>query len=220
MLVVGTAFMSPNKCLRLMKMSLPTDFAEWTICDPVAAKSGGKTSAVLGAKGEPICFTLPALRSPFDASAYNDETATRVNLSLELTSDNKDIVDWCSELDAEMMKTCRQNSRRIFGKDMYLESDLRSMYLSPLRVNEEYGTNLLKMRMNKGTGRHAVRIWNKGGLKRDPPESWAGLTVQCRVVLKSLWLQSRSFGLTFEVTDAMIIQEDVMVDCLFTVDSE
>ena len=72
--------------------------------------------------------------------------------------------------------------------------------------------------MNKGTGRHAVRIWNKGGLKREAPESWAGLTVQCRVVLKALWIQSRSFGLTFEISDAMITEEEAMVDCPFAVD--
>ena len=201
-------------------MNLPTNFEEWQICEPVASKSGGKTAAVLGKGGEPISLTLPPLWSPFDALGYNDPDALRVNLSLELTSDNKDVVDWCSEMDAEILKTCRQNSRRIFGKDMYLESDLRSMYYSPLKQNEKYGTSLFKTKLHKGSGRHAVRVWSKGGLKRDPPESWAGLTVQCRVVLKSLWIQSRSFGLTFEVSDAMITEEEANVDCPFTVESQ
>ena len=154
-------------------MSLPTNFAEWTICDPIAAKSGGKTSAELGAKGEPICFVLPPLKSPFDALGYNDPDATRVNLSLELGPENNDIVAWVAELDAEVVKICRQHSRRLFAKDVYLESDLRGMYYSPIKTNEKYGNSLLKFKMNKGTGRHAVRIWNRGGLKREPPESWA-----------------------------------------------
>ena len=196
-------------------MSLPTNFAEWTICDPIAAKSGGKAAAVLGAKGEPICFVLPPLKSPFDALGYNDPDATRVNLSFELGSENKEIVDWCAELDAEVVKLCKQHSRRLFAKDVYLESDLRGMYYSPIKTSEKYGNSLLKCKMNKGTGRHAVRVWNRGGLKRETPESWAGLTVQCRVVLKSLWLQSRSFGLTFEVTDAMITEEESLADCPF-----
>ena len=200
-------------------MNLPINFAEWTICEPQASKSGGRAAAVLSKAGEPISFTLPPLRSPFDALGYNDPEASRVNLTLELDAESKEIIEWCSEMDSELLKICRQHSRRLFGKDMYLESDLRGMYYSPLKANEKYGTSLFKLKMNKGSGKHAVRIWNKGGLKREPPESWTGLTVQCRVVIKSLWLQSRSFGLTFEVSDAMVIQEDAVVDCPFVIDS-
>ncbi len=202
-------------------MSLPIDFANIQICEPVASKSGGKTAAVLGAKGEPISFTLPVLRSPFDASAYNDEAATRVNLSLEVDSENQNIVDWCEALDTWMLQYCSKNCRRLFGKDYLSTSELRPLYYSSLKANEKYGTHLFKMKMNKGTGRHAVRIWNKGGLKREPPPDWAGLHVQARVVLKSMWLQgSRSFGLTFEITDAMITGEEQTADCPFAVDSD
>ena len=203
-------------------MSLPVNFAEWQICgEPVASKSGGKTAAILGAKGEPICFTLPALHSPFDASAYNDESATRVNLSLDIDSENQYIVDWCATLDTWLLQYCSKNCRRLFGKDYLSMSELRPLYYSPLKANEKYGTHLFKMKLNKGTGRHAVRIWNKGGLKRDPPESWAGLTVQARVVLKCMWLQgSRSFGLTFECADAMITGEGTTEECPFAVDSD
>ena len=202
-------------------MSLPTNFAEWTICEPVTNKSGGKSAAVLGAKGEPICFTLPALRSPFDATAYNDETAMRANLSLEIGPDQQDIVDWCASLDAWMLQYCSKNCRRILGKEYVMESELRPLYYSPLKANEKYGTHLFKVKMNKGTGRHAVRVWNKGGLKREPPPDWAGLQVQPRIVLKSMWLQgSRSFGLTFECTDAMITGEEAPSACPFAADSD
>ncbi len=176
---------------------------------------------MLGAKGEPICITLPILRSPFDASAYNDEAATRVNLSLEVDSENKDIVDWCEALDTWVLQYCSKNSRRLFCKDYLSTSELRPLYYSSLKANEKYGTHLFKMKMNKGMGRYAVRIWNKGGLKRDPPPDWSGLQVQSRVVLKSMWLQgSRSFGLTFECTDAMITGEEQMADCPFAADRD
>ena len=90
----GSAFDRDNSASPPIKMSqLPTNFAEWTICEPVATKTGGKTAAVLGARGEPISFVLPALRSPFDASAYNDPDASRVNLSLEVGPDEQQIVD-------------------------------------------------------------------------------------------------------------------------------
>ena len=198
-------------------MNLP-NIQEWTICDPVPAKNGGKTCALLTKNGEPVCLTLPPLRSLFDCLGYNDPDAMRVNMNLEVDSENNNIVDWCTELDAEILKMCKQHSRRLFGKDIYLDSDLRPMYFSSLKTNEKYGGHILKCKFQKGSGRHAVRIWNAGGLKREAPSSWAGVVVQCRIVIKSIWLQSRSFGLTFEVCDAMITQEDAPQVCPFIVD--
>ena len=66
---------------------------------------------------------------------------------------------------------------------------------------------LFKIKMSK-VGKGAVRIWNKGGLPRDMPESWLDVHIQARVVLKSLWIQSRNLGLTFEISDAMICSEE------------
>ena len=73
------------------------------------------------------------------------------------------------------------------------------------------------MKMNKA-GKGAVRVWNKGGLAREMPETWQGLHIQARVVLKALWIQSRNFGLTFEISDAMICSEAEPSTCPFPVD--
>ena len=194
----------------------PKDFTTWSICDPIASKSGCRTCAVLGAKGEPISFTLPPLKSPFDALGQNHPDAQRVNISFEIGPEDEEIVAWVKELDAEIIKLCKRNAHKLFpGKDIYLESDVKPMYFSLLKTNEKYGTHLFKCKMNKGTGRHACRVWNKGGLPRESPDTWQGLTVQSRVVLKSLWFQSRTFGLTFEVVDAMITAEESTYECPF-----
>ena len=60
--------------------------------------------------------------------------------------------------------------------------------------------------MNK-TGKGAARVWNKGCLPREMPESWQGLQIQARVILKTMWIQSLHFGLTFETSDTMIWSE-------------
>ena len=88
---------------------------------------------------------------------------------------------------------------------------------SHLKQNDKYGSNLLKLKMNK-VGRGAVRVWNKGGLKRKMPESWAGLLIQARVVIKSIWIQGRTFGLTLEITDAMVASEAAPATCAFDID--
>ena len=116
------------------------------------------------------------------------------------------------DLDAELLKLCRINSQKLFGKQVYLESELKSSYYSALKSNEKYGTTLFKMKMNKA-GKGAVRVWNKAGLAREMPESWAGLQIQARIVIKSIWHQSRSFGLTFEI--AVICSEAEPATCPF-----
>ena len=190
---------------------LPQNIDKWQICEPVANKAGGKTSAILDDKGGPIYFTTNILRSPFDASGFQDADASRVSLCLEA---DEDLVTWCTQLDAEILKICRMQSRKLFGKEVYVESDLRPNYYSPLKQNEKYGTSLFKTKMNK-SGKGGVRVWNKGGLHREMPETWQGLHIQARVVLKSLWIQSRNVGLTFEVSDAMICSEVEASTCPF-----
>ena len=192
---------------------LPQNVAKWTICEPVANKAGGKTCAILDENCGPISFTTSTLRSPFDAAGYNDPEAIRVGICLD--ADN-DLVEWCTELDAEILKLCRQHSRKLFGRDVYLESDLKPNYYSPLKQNEKYGNSLFKMKMNK-SGKGAVRVWKKEGLPREMPESWQKLRIQARVVLKCLWTQSRNFGLTFELTDAMVVSETEPTACPFTI---
>ena len=186
----------------------PQNIDQWKICEPVSNKAGGKTCAILDGNGNPIALTTNLLRSPFDASGYDDPDASRVNLCLEA---DEELVEWCAKLDAEVLKICRQHSRKLFGKEVYLESELKANYYSPIKQNEKHGTHLFKMKMNK-IGK-AVRVWNKGGLPREMPETWQGLQIQARVVLKSIWIQSRSFGLTCEVSDVMICSEAEPFSC-------
>ena len=100
------------------------------------------------------------------------------------------------------------------GKQVYLKCCLKPNYYSALKQNDKYETTLFKWKCNN-IGKGAVWVWNKLSLTREMPESWAGLQIQARVVIKSMWLQRRTFGLTFEVADAMICSEAEPATCLF-----
>ena len=114
-----------------------------------------------------------------------------------------------------MLKLCAQHSRKLFGKDC-TANDRASGYFSPLKRNDKYGNVLFKMKMNT-IGRGCVRVWDKNGLKREPPDNWQGLHLQAQVILKSIWIHgNRSFGGTFELTDAMIHAEAEAATCPFT----
>ena len=101
----------------------PRNVDKWQVCEPIATKAGGKTAAILDENGGPICFTTGILRAPFDASGYNDPDATRVGLCLEADAE---LSEWLQELDAEILKLCRVNCVKIFGKqDLWEASILR-----------------------------------------------------------------------------------------------
>ncbi len=109
----------------------------WASCK----QSGGKTCAILDGNGSPIALTTNVLRSPFDASCYNDPDASRVNLCAEA---DEELVEWCAKLDAEVLKICTQHSRKLFGKEVDLESELKANYYSPIKQNEKHGTHLFQ----------------------------------------------------------------------------
>ena len=48
-----------------------------------------------------------------------------------------ELVEWCTSLDAEILKMCRQQARKLFGKEVYLESDLKPNYYSPRMKSTE-----------------------------------------------------------------------------------
>ena len=114
-----------------------------------------------GRKWRPdICFTTGIQRAPFDASGYNDPDASRVGLCIEADAQ---LSEWVQELDAEILKLCRVNCQKLFGKQVYLESDLKPYYYNALKDNQKYGTTLFKCKLNK-VGKGAVQVWNKAGL--------------------------------------------------------
>ena len=109
----------------------PRNVDSWQVCEPIATKAGGKTAAILDEDGSPICFTTGVLRSPFDASGFQDPDATRVGLCLEADSELSEFV---LQLDTELLKLCKVNSQKLFGKQVYLESELKSSYYRPSKT--------------------------------------------------------------------------------------
>ena len=124
----------------------PRNVDKWQLCEPIANKAGGKTAAILDENGGPISFTTGILRAPFDACGYNDPDATRVGLCLEADAE---FSGWLQELDAEVLKLCRIHSQKLFGRQVYLESELKPNYYSPLKDNQKYNASFFKCKFNK-----------------------------------------------------------------------
>ena len=194
-----------------MAQRLPQDYQSWKLQPPVPNKAGGKSAAITDVDGNPVMLFTDPCRVPFDAIGFQDPEASRVNLCLD---GNPDIVNWVQGLDAHMVALLSSRSQVFFGK-VLSEAELRATYHSCIREEDKYGSQLLKLKMNKA-GRGTVRVWNEAGLARSQPASWQECVVQTRAVLKGIWFQGRNFGLTWEATDVLLKSEgDAVMECPF-----
>ena len=194
-----------------MAERLPQDYQSWRLAAPVPNKAGGKSASIVDQSGNPITLFTAPLRAPFDAQGFQDPTAERVNLCLQA---DEAITKWAQGLDAHIVALMEARSQDFFGKKL-TAAELSANYHSAVKDADKYGSQLLKLKMNKA-GRGCVRVWNEAGIPRSQPATWQDCTVQARATLKSVWIQSRSWGLTWEAVDVMVQTEgDAMMECPF-----
>ena len=180
-----------------MTSTSPMDFSKHTIAAVQTAKSG-KSAQILKDKDLHM-VQFGAVEAPFNASAFNEPDANRVNLCMRV---NPAIEDFIMEFESWLMDYCHQESARLFCKQMSLD-EVHFMYTPLLKMSDKYPT-IWKVKLNK-TGRHAVRCWNKDTRqKMDIPDDWREYSITPRVWIKSLWIQSKSFGVTMELVDALL----------------
>ena len=188
-----------------MAQRLPADSDSWKIGVPVQNKAGGKSATILDQGGSPVIMFTAPMRVPFDAQGFQDADATRVNLCLEA---NAELIRWVAEVDQQILARLEGRALEVFGKKLSVE-ELRANYHSAIKEADKYGSQLLKIKMNKS--------WNEMGVLRPMPATWQDCTVQVRATLKGLWIQGRSFGLTWEVVDALVAAEAAPAECPFPV---
>ena len=92
------------------------------------------------------------------------------------------------------------------------------MYCSLIKPGKNDSPPTLRCKVNlAGTG--TVRCWRTEDgetQRRDLPslEDWRNATMEAVVMVSSLWIQSKSFGLTLLLTDANL-QDNVPEECPF-----
>ena len=165
---------------------------------PLAYKDG---SAVLWQPRQPLAVL-------WEPSAYNDETAQRVNISFvptpEVTKELQGFDIWC-------MDTLVQESVRLFGTALDKE-ELQRRYQPALRTHEKTGTTSLRCKMNI-SGRNTVKCWDTFRAPRSLPESWTTCAVTPRIAVKGLWVMGKEVGPLLELQHAML--DEATAECPF-----
>jgi hypothetical protein len=138
-------------------------------------------------RGQPLaCLWQP--------SAYNDDAATRVNISFapsaEMVQQLKQFDDWATA-------TLAGESARLLGGPLD-HDEIKRRYQPALRVHEKTGSVSFKCKMNT-SGRSAVKCWDTFCKLRPIPEDWTACAVTPRVALKGFWVMGKELGPLFEL---------------------
>ena len=175
------------------------------ISDPTLNARGARSSSVATAQGKPVVLRLPTLRAPFGATSWEDDGRTRKNL--DLTDMPPELVAWLRKLDEWCISTATKMSAKLF-KSQKTEAEVRGMYVSLAKPGKEGYEPTLRCKANLGGG-GVIRVWEQteDWIKRrelPPIEDWRNARLEAVVSISSLWLQSKSFGLTCTITDAVL----------------
>ena len=115
--------------------------------DVITTSRGAKQILLTRSDGKPsIWQPKEAMQPAFEASAFGDDTATRVNLVFTPTNEVCAQVQrfdlWCK---SELVK----ESQRLFGQALSAD-EIERRYQSPLRRSDKNGILSFRVKMNKG----------------------------------------------------------------------
>ena len=80
-----------------------------------------------------------------------------------------------------------------------------------VRVSDK-GYKSCRMKLNI-TGRNRVQLFGMDKLPCEAPENWVGCNVTARVLVKSVWLMNKEWGILYEVPAVQV--ETCAVECPF-----
>ena len=185
------------------------DISALVLQNVVTTSRGAKQILLSRTDGKPSVWQpKDSLQPAFEASAFGDDNATRVNLVFnptdEVCAQLARFDTWCK---AELTK----ESARLFGQTLSAE-EVERRYQSALRRSEKNGMLSFRVKMNK-EGRSAVRCWDTFRQSRAQPTSWVACSVIPRLALRSLWVMNKEVGPVFELTDALI--DEASMECPF-----
>ena len=183
--------------------------------DPSAIKLGALQVSAKGAKQVPLFYEndksiftqIGPLQVLFDPSAFGDPSASRVNLCLPT---NENVEETLQELDLRIIELLAGDSARYFGTQISEAQIIERMQPS-VRVSDK-GYKSCRFKMNI-TGRNRVQIYNLDREVTEAPESWVGSNCTAKVLVKSIWLMAKEWGVLYE---AQAVQLDVQpAECPF-----
>ena len=166
-------------------------------CQLITTPTNGKVQLTLGSKAEP-------LRSPFGATTFGDEEATRKTLEFSLSPEQQEMFQ---AFDEWVVNYLAENATRFFKKPMSLDL-IRAQYKSPVTQKGDYRP-MLRTKINTA-GTSPVRVWNENDERVELPADLRGYELVPRLQISHLWIMSKEFGFVINCTDIMVRSQPEM----------
>lgn len=183
------------------------DTSAFSLGDVVVSGKGARQIPLLFGDGESVITWCPrdAMQVLFEPSAFNDPSASRVNLCL---SASPAIAQCLHDFHEWLVNTVALESKRLFGVALSVE-DVRARMQPMLRTHEASGSQSLRVKLSLA-GRSRVRLWDTAKNPISPPASWTHCTAKLKIRLKAIWLMGKSdMGVLCEASDIMLDEADV-----------
>jgi len=129
----------------------------WQLKEATISAKGAKSCSLLNSPNDKVFFTLGSktepMRTPFGATTFNDEKATRKTIEFTL---NPQQVDMFKSLDSWAVDYLVKHSERIFKKKLNTQ-EIQGMYKSPMSQKEDFKPHV-RCKINT-SGLSPVNCW-------------------------------------------------------------
>jgi hypothetical protein len=198
-----------SAAMSTLDVSAMTSFDTSAIClgDVQVSTKGAKSAPLSFIGGKSIFLHASDLTPLFEPSAFNDASATRVNLCL---STNDTVESTLNQIDAHVIALLVPASQKMFGS-LLSEAQVRERMQPSLRLSDK-GFTSWRMKMN-ASGRNGVQIFDIDKRQTSPPDTWVGANLSVRVLVRNVWFMSKEWGIIYEAQAIQV--EPRSVECPF-----
>ena len=180
------------------------NFSSWQLRDCAVSAKGAKSCALVKPPNEKVFLNLGSkqepLRTPFGATSFNDEAATRKTLEFSLSPQQ---VDLWNQFDAWALEYLQKHSERLFKKKLSA-AEVKTAYKSPVTQKADYWPHL-RCKINTG-GIAAARIWDDADSRTVLPDDLREFDIIPRILISHLWIMgaAKDFGWVLQVNDLCV----------------
>ena len=163
---------------------------------------GQKSIPIFQANDKPYYVLPKAMDIPFNATAFQNTEATRVNLCY--TPDD-DVIEQIQAIEGEVKKLLIPRLNEMFGAQAVTLQKQDDWFQSALKTSKGYQT--LKTKINL-TGKYQTRVWNTNKESLPLPSDWSQYQAKSRLWVRSVWIFGKEAGITFDTTDCILQKQE------------
>ena len=150
--------------------------------DVIVSGRGQKTIPIFCADGKPLYLYPGVMDIPFNASAYQNPEASRVNLCM---TPNDTVIEQITQIEEELKRQLIPRLQEMFGSQASTLEKQDEWYQSPLKTNKGYQTLRTKINL---TGKYQTRVWNSRREALPLPSDWSAFQVRPKLWLRSIYI--------------------------------